>query len=399
VLPETRKKVRKIKRLPVYFNMKQKFIQAAAGCKKQKTTYGGIVMSKVWFSSLEDNAKHEVVSAKLAGLYKAAGFERIFEKDEFVAVKIHFGEKNNTGHIKPQWIKPLLDTVKKNKSKLFLTDTNTLYLGERQNSIDHIIQAHKHGFGMDTLGVPVIIADGLLSKNYSEVPVEGECFETVKIANDILHSHCLVVLSHVTGHILTGMGAAIKNLAMGAAPRSGKQIQHSDVRPKVNVEKCRGCGLCIEWCPKDAIRIYDGAARIDLEKCYGCGECIATCRYQAIRHSFKDTSGELQKKMAEYALGAVKGKNDKCCYFNFLTHVTKECDCMNKAQDKVTGDIGILASYDPVAIDKASADLLREKNSGDLLKKLWPENDYSLQIKHAEKLGLGAGRYQLVRVD
>jgi len=356
-------------------------------------------MSKVWFSSLEDNAKHEAVAAKLAGLYKAAGFESIFEKDELVAVKIHFGEKNNTGHIKPQWIKPLLDNVKKRKCKPFLTDTNTLYRGERQNSIDHIIQAHKHGFGMDALGVPVIIADGLLSKNYSEVPVGGECFETVKIANDILHSHCLVVLSHVTGHILTGMGAAIKNLAMGTAPRSGKQIQHSDVRPQVKAEKCRACGLCIEWCPKDAIRIYDGAARIDTEKCYGCGECIATCRYQAIRHSFKDTSGELQKKMAEYALGAVKGKRDKCCYFNFLTHVTKECDCMNKAQDKVTGDIGILASYDPVAIDKASADLLREKNKGDLFKKLWPENDYSLQIKHAEKLGLGSGSYELIWVD
>ncbi len=356
-------------------------------------------MSKVWFSPLEDNADNSVISEKLVGLYNAAGFEGIFEKDEFAAVKIHFGEKNNTGHIKPQWIKPLLDMVKHKKCKPFLTDTNTLYRGERQNSIDHLMQAYKHGFNIETMGVPVIIADGLLSKNYSEVPVPGKHLQSVKIANDILHSHSLMVLSHMTGHILTGMGAAIKNLAMGAAPRSGKQVQHSDVRPQVNPEKCRGCGLCIEWCPKDAIQIYDGAARIDIEKCYGCGECIATCRYQAIKHSFNDTSRALQEKMAEYALGAVKGKEGKCCFFNFLTHITKECDCMNKAQDKVTVDIGILASYDPVAIDQASLDLLREKSGQDILKKLWPKNDCSLQINHAGKLGLGSGSYQLVNVD
>ncbi len=356
-------------------------------------------MSKVWFSSLEDNADNNVISQKLVRLYHAAGFEEILNKDEFVAVKIHFGEKNNTGHIKPQWIKPLLDTVKEKKCKPFLTDTNTLYRGERQNSIDHLMQAHEHGFGVQTLGVPVIIADGLLSKNYSEVPVSGEHFQSVKIANDILHSHSLMVLSHVTGHIISGMGAAIKNLAMGCAPISGKQIQHADVRPQVNPEKCKACKLCIEWCPKDAIQIYDGVARIDVEKCYGCGECIASCRYHAIKNSFKNTSSGLQEKMAEYALGAVKNKDGKCCYFNFLTHVSKECDCMNKVQDKVIGDIGILASYDPVAIDQASVDLLKKKSGKDILRKLWPENDYNVQIAHAAKIDLGSDSYELVKVD
>ncbi len=356
-------------------------------------------MSKVWFSSLEDNAGAVEISEKLVRLYDAAGFEKIFGEDEFTAVKIHFGEKNNTGHIKPQWIKPLLDTLKEKKCKPFLTDTNTLYRGERQNSIDHLMQAYEHGFSIETLGVPVIIADGLLSKNFSEVAVPGEHFQSVRIANDILHSHSLMVLSHVTGHILSGMGAAIKNLAMGAAPRSGKQVQHADVRPEVNAEKCRGCRLCMEWCPRDAIQIYDGVARIDIEKCYGCGECIATCRYQAIKYSFNDTSRALQEKMAEYAFGAVKNKEGKCCYFNFLTHITKECDCMDKVQDKITGDIGILASYDPVAIDQASVDLLKQNSGGDILRRLWPKNDYSVQIIHAGRLGMGSIDYELVDVD
>ena len=356
-------------------------------------------MSKVWFGSLGDNSSPDVISQKVLKLYRAAGFEKIFEKNEFVAVKIHFGEKNNTGHIKPQWIKPLLNTVKEKECKPFLTDTNTLYRGERLNSIDHLMQAYAHGFSIENLGVPVIIADGLLSKNYSEVPIDGKQLKSVKIANDILHSHALMVLTHVTGHILTGMGAAIKNLAMGCAPRSGKQVQHADVRPKVNEEKCKACGLCIKWCPKDAIQIYDGAARIDVEKCYGCGECIATCRYHAIKSSFKNTSESLQERMAEYALGAVKDKKGKCCFFNFITHVTKECDCMDKAQDKITGDIGILASYDPVAIDKATVDLLIEKSGKDILRDLWPENDYIVQIRHAENLGLGSASYDLIKVE
>lgn len=354
-------------------------------------------MGKVWFAPL-DTLEASEVSGKVCKLYDIAQFHRIFEKDEFTAIKIHFGERNNIGHIKPDWIKALIKKIKESGCKPFLTDTNTLYRGQRQNSVDHLMQAYEHGFSIENLGVPVIIADGLLSKNFSEVPINGIHFEKVKIANDILHSHSLVVLSHVTGHILSGFGAAIKNLAMGAAPRSGKQVQHSNVKPEVKAEKCRGCQLCVQWCPKDAIQIYDGVVQIDFDKCYGCAECIATCRYGAIGYSFDDASKPLQQKMAEYALGAVKDKEGKVCYFNFLTHITKECDCMNKAQHKICQDIGVLASYDPVAVDQASVDLLKEKTGEDILRRLWPKNNYNVQIEYAEKLGMGSREYQLIYV-
>ncbi|MEW6622763.1 MAG: DUF362 domain-containing protein [Bacillota bacterium] len=356
-------------------------------------------MSKVWFSPIKNNSSMETISEKVLKLHQAAGFQKLFTPDEFTAVKIHFGEKNNTGHIKPEWIKPFISMIKESGCKPFLTDTNTLYKGERQNSIDHIIQAYKHGFSIDNLGIPVIIADGLLSKNFSEVPINGAHFKTVKIANDILHSDSLVVMSHITGHILSGLGGAVKNLAMGSAPRSGKQVQHADVKPQVKGEKCKSCGICISWCPKDAIRIYDGVAVIDEKKCYGCAECVATCRHGAIKYSFEGGSKVLQEKMAEYALGAVAGKENKVCCFNFLIHITKECDCINKAQDKVCEDIGILASYDPVAIDQASIDLVKQKTGTDLLGKLWPENNYNIQLEHAEKMGLGSRKYELVGVN
>lgn len=356
-------------------------------------------MSKVWFTPLSDKEETNIICNKVMALYQAADFGKIFNANEYTAVKIHFGEKNNTGYIKPQWIKPLLEEIKRKGTKPFLTDTNTLYRGQRFNSVDHLLQADKHGFSISNLGVPIIIADGLLSKNYSEVPIQGKHFSSVKIANDILHAHTLVVLSHMTGHVLSGMGAAIKNLAMGCAPRSGKQMQHADIRPQVISEKCKSCGLCIKWCPVDAIQYYDGVARIDTEKCYGCGECIATCRNQAINHSMSDTSVPLQEKMAEFALGAILDKKDKVCFFNFLTHISKECDCIGKAQDKIISDIGILASYDPVALDQASIDILNEKAGKDLLGGLWPKNDYNVQLNHAEEIGLGSKEYELIYVE
>ncbi|MFZ5943145.1 MAG: DUF362 domain-containing protein [Bacillota bacterium] len=355
-------------------------------------------MSKVWFAAIEGEIDAAQLSQKIIDLYESADFQKIFSQGEYTAIKIHFGEKNNTGHIKPRWIKPLIDKIKDKGCKPFLTDTNTLYRGERFNSVDHLLQAHKHGFSIENLGIPVIIADGLLSKNFTETPVKGKYFHSVKIANDILHSNSLLVLSHMTGHVLTGVGAAIKNLAMGCAPRSGKQVQHADIKPEVKGEKCQACGLCVNWCPKNAIDLYDGIARIDLENCYGCAECIATCRYEAIAHSFSNASIPLQEKMAEYALGAVKDKKGKVCYFNFLTHISKECDCMGKAQDKVINDIGILASYDPVALDQASIDLLNEKAGHDIMAGLWPGNDYNVQLNHAEAVGLGTREYKLISV-
>lgn len=355
-------------------------------------------MSKVWYAPLQAEEKPEAVAAKVLDLFEAAGFEKIFAKNDFVAVKLHFGEQNNTGYIKPAFLKPLLRKIKSYETKPFLTDTNTLYRGQRTNSVDHLMQAYEHGFSIENLGVPVIIADGLMSGNHVEVPIKGKHFDKVTIARDVADSDVLVVLSHMTGHILTGMGAAVKNLGMGAAPRSGKQKQHADVKPIVKRERCHTCGACIRRCPVGAITYVDGAAHIDHDTCYGCAECVAACRTGAVRVPESSSGVLLQEKMAEYALGALAGKEGKVCFFNFLVHITKGCDCMEKAQDKVIEDIGILASYDPVAIDMASVDLLSRAAERDLLKELWPENDYLVQLRYAEKIGLGSLEYELLEI-
>jgi len=355
-------------------------------------------VSKVWFVPIENNPSKEDVAKKTLQLYQAANMSSILEKGDLVAMKMHFGEKNNTGYIKPDYLHLLIKALKTEKVKPYLTDANTLYRGERSNSVDHLMQAYAHGFGPEAMGIPVIIADGIRSKSFEEVPISGTHFQSVKIANDILHSDALLVLSHPTGHGATGLGAAIKNLGMGSACRSGKQNQHSDVKPRVARRACRACGLCIEWCPVDAISMVDGKAHIDQDVCYGCAECTATCRFGAIAVNWEGTSQALQEKMAEYAWGVVKGKLNKVACLSFLIHVTKNCDCVGRAQMPIIADVGILASYDPVAIDQATVDLLAKAAKKDLFQDMWPRNDYTAQLSHAEGLGMGSREYELITI-
>ncbi|NLK08919.1 MAG: DUF362 domain-containing protein [Firmicutes bacterium] len=354
--------------------------------------------SKVWFASVDNNSSEQVIAEKTFSLYQRADMGKVLEEGDLVALKMHFGEKGNTGYIKPGYLHDLIKAIKDCGTEPYLTDANTLYRGERAYSVDHLMQAYRHGFGPENMGIPVIIADGIRSKNYSEVAIKGKHFDSVKIANDILDSDALFVLSHVTGHGSTGLGAAIKNLGMGCASRSGKQNQHSDVKPNVDASLCTACGLCILRCPVEAISWVDDKASIDHEICYGCAECIAACRFGAIAVNWEGTSQALQEKMAEYALGVIEDKKDKTVYFTYLIHVTENCDCVGRPQNPIIDDIGILASYDPVAIDQAAVDLLAKAARKDLLQDLWPENDYNLQLAHAEKLGIGTRKYELINI-
>ena len=363
-------------------------------------------MKQVWFAPVKNDAEEELIQQKVVQLYNRAVDSFAFDnsqyisEEEIIALKISFGEKNNTGHIKPVYLEKLIDSLQKAGGRPFFTDANTLYKGQRSDSVAHLLQAAEHGFSIANTGIPVIIADGLLSKNHTGVEISGSHFSEVKIATDIVHSDLLIALSHVTGHLGSCLGATIKNIGMGCASRSGKQSQHADFKPEVAAAECTACGQCVQWCPVEAIEIVEGVARIDYDTCYGCAECMATCQFGAISTSWSGSSRELQEKMAEYTLGAIKGKEEKTLYFNFLIHVTKDCDCMGRAQQKIIDDIGIMVSRDPVAVDQAAIDLLNEVSGKDFLKKTWEESnlDYRHQLQHAEKIGLGSREYKLVEV-
>ncbi|MGB9893960.1 MAG: DUF362 domain-containing protein, partial [Candidatus Saccharicenans sp.] len=310
---------------------------------------------------------------------------------------IHFGEKNNTGHIKPRWITGIIDEVLKKSQRTFLSDSNTLYVGHRSNSVDHIRLAWEHDFTPEVVKVPIIIADGLVGREKIEVKVEGNRIKSSRIASAFLNSEVMICLTHVTGHVQSGVGAAIKNLGMGCASRAGKLDQHSVVNPRVNSKQCRNCGTCLNYCPAGAIVQGEKTVMIDDEKCLGCGECLVVCRYGAIKMKWDEDSRRLQEKMAEYALTVKNHFQGKICFINFILQVTKDCDCLAKNQPAIVEDVGIAGSLDPVAVDRASIDMVNKIAGKDPFKQGY-NIDWSIQLAYGEKIGLGSQKYELVEL-
>jgi uncharacterized protein len=353
----------------------------------------------VYFAEISDGATPKEQARAMGLLWDAAEMGTKVARRDLVAIKIHVGEQGNTTHIRPEVVREVVKRVKAARGFPFLTETSTLYKGQRENAVKHILLAHGHGFSIEGVGAPFIMADGLLGTTEAQVEIHGELHRTVRVGGEILSADALMVISHPTGHPGTGMGGCIKNLGMGLASRMGKMRQHSAVMPEVIAEKCQLCKKCRRWCPESAIGERDGKSFIIEEKCIGCGECIAVCRFDAVKYDFGIESVELQKSMAEHAWGVVKDKPGKCFYFNVLADMTKDCDCFSTKQEKLIPDIGILGSGDPVALDMATLDLIRQREGKDLGELSYPKLDPMVQIRHAEKMGMGTTRYALQRVE
>jgi len=354
--------------------------------------------NKVFIVPADGREPAEALAAKAKAAYLATGFNARIAEGDFAALKIHFGESGNAGYIKPPWLAGIIWEIRQRTPHAFLTDSNTLYVGHRSNSIDHLRLAWSHGFTPEATGLPVIIADGLIGRDKQEPRSAQSRTSSSKIASAILDSDALVGLTHVTGHVQTGLGAAIKNVGMGCASRAGKLEQHSVTHPRVNAKQCRNCSICMDFCPEAAIVQAEGHVVIDPARCIGCGECLVVCKFGAIKMKWDEDSLRLQEKMAEYALRVLSHFKAKAVFVSFLIQVTKDCDCMSKSQKPIVPDIGILASLDPVAIDQATADLLVEKGGGKDPLRAGYDLDWSGQLAHGEKIGLGARIYDLVEV-
>lgn len=355
--------------------------------------------SKVYVIPAAGHEPAETMADKARKVYLATGFNDRIAEGDFTALKIHFGEVGNTGYIKPAWLAGLLWEVRQKTPHAFLTDSNTLYVGHRSNSIDHLRLAWSHGFTPEATGLPVIIADGLIGRDKQEPRSAQARTASSKIASAILDADALIGLTHVTGHVQTGLGAAIKNIGMGCASRAGKLDQHSVTHPRVNAKQCRNCSVCMSFCPETAIVQAEAHVVIDPAKCIGCGECLVVCKYGAIKMKWDEDSLRLQEKMAEYAHRVLAHFQGKAVFVSFLIQVTKDCDCMAKNQKPITDDIGILASLDPVAIDQATADLLVAAGHGRDPFRAGYDIDWSGQLAHGEAIGLGKRAYTLVEIS
>lgn len=366
--------------------------------------------SEVYFADMRATGE-ENLFVKIGKLLHRCGLREKVVDGDLAAVKLHFGERGNHSFIRPIFIRKIVDEIKGCNAKPFLTDSSTLYPGSRKEAVSALVCAIENGFAYAVVGAPLIMCDGLRGQAAVDVAIAGEIYEKVPIAAEIVESDLLVVVSHFKCHELTGFGGALKNLGMGCCPKSGKLQQHSNVAPEVAAEICTGCGICLNACAHDAVNVLEGKAMIDSEQCVGCGRCISVCMDKAVKIKWNESAPLMMKKMCEFALGAVKGKESKTIYLNFITQVSPACDCYGYSDAPIVNDIGICASTDPVAVDQACADLVNAahgnpgtalktglKPGGDKFRGVSPETDWEIQLEYAEKIGLGKRKYDLVRI-
>jgi uncharacterized Fe-S center protein len=350
----------------------------------------------VFFIPVADNEADELICQKLERAIKVNDWLAFVKDRDLVAFKTHFGEENTQGYVRPLNFTMLAGLVKKKNAQPFLTDTATLYSGLRANAVGHIELAQRHGFGFENTKIPLIMADGLTGDEEIDVTIPGRLYRKVKIASLIVKAQSLVVVSHFTGHMVSGFGAALKNMGMGCSSRRGKLAQHSTATPAVKKKKCTGCGSCVIWCPTQAITMAEQIAQIDKKKCIGCAECLTVCRFDAIGYNWSETYEQLQRKIVEHAWGVAMAKQGKVLYINFLNRISKDCDCMG-GYKKISPDIGVLIAFDPVALDAASLDLVEQK-TGRRLAQLSYDIPYRVQIDYAREIGFGNPDYQLVQI-
>ena len=372
--------------------------------------------AKVYFTDFRTQLG-EGLPTKFKRLLRQAGLPGIDMDGKFVAIKMHFGELGNLGFLRPNYARAVVEVVKKLGGKPFLTDCNTMYPGSRKNALEHLYCAWENGFTPLTVGCPILIGDGLKGTDDIEVPVVGgEYVQAAKIGRAIMDADVFISLTHFKGHEMTGFGGAIKNIGMGCGSRAGKTEQHSGGKASIDPAKCRGCQKCLKECANDALS-FDARTkktRVIEENCVGCGRCLGACNFDAIAFTNFAANELLNRRMAEYAKAVVDGR--PCFHVALVVDVSPNCDCHGENDVPILPDLGMFASFDPLALDQACVDaclqappLPGSQLAANLAKRGFvdhhdhftnstPASEWRTCLEHAEKIGLGTRAYELVRM-
>lgn len=372
--------------------------------------------SKVYFTDLRAPVGTSQLT-KLQRLIRSAGIGEIDMEKKLVAIKLHFGEPGNLTYLRPNYAKAVADVVKELGGVPFLTDCNTLYPGRRKNALEHIESAYENGFSPFSTGCQVIIGDGLRGNDDVEVPVAGgEYVEKAKIGRAIMDADVFISLSHFKGHEMTGFGGAIKNIGMGCGSRAGKKEQHSNGKPVINADACRGCKRCLHECANNGLHFDEATRKMQVvtENCVGCGRCVGACNFDAIAFANDAATKELNCRMAEYTKAVIDGRPG--FHISLVMDISPNCDCHAENDAPILPDIGMFCSFDPLALDQACVDAcLRQQplpgsqlydnmhkegfcDHHDHFENSTPESEYKTCLAHAEKIGIGSREYELIEM-
>ena len=372
--------------------------------------------SKVYYTDFRAKLG-EGLPLKLQRLIRTAGIDQIDMEGKFVAIKMHFGELGNLGFLRPNYARAVADVVKSLGGKPFLTDCNTLYPGSRKNALEHLYCAWENGFTPMTVGCPILIGDGLKGTDDVEVPVEGgEYVKAAKIGRAVMDADIFISLSHFKGHEMTGFGGAIKNIGMGCGSRAGKKEQHSNGKPVINADACRGCKRCLHECANNGLHFDEATRKMQVvtENCVGCGRCVGACNFDAIAFANDAATKELNCRMAEYTKAVIDGRPG--FHISLVMDISPNCDCHAENDAPLLPDIGMFCSFDPLALDQACVDAcLRQQplpgsqlydnmhkegfcDHHDHFENSTPESEYKTCLAHAEKIGIGSREYELIEM-
>ena len=345
--------------------------------------------AKVYFSK-------QITPEKVVELYKAVGLELPGK----VAVKVHSGEPGNQNFLTPEFWQPMVEAVHGT-----IVECNTAYPGERNTTDAHRRTMIKHGWSK-LFDVDILDAEG----PDLELPIpNGKRIQKNLVGKDIKNYDSMLVLSHFKGHPMGGFGGALKNIGMGCGSRAGKEEMHSSGKPVVDQDKCIGCGKCVENCAHNGPHIENGKCTILKYKCTGCGRCINVCPMHAIHADYAIANELLNCKIAEYAKAVVDGRPS--FHIALAVDVSPCCDCHNFSDVPIVPNVGMFASFDPVALDTACADMINAQpvnpnsviahehdHPHDHFTAAHPDTDWRAAVEHGEAIGLGTTHYELVTV-
>lgn len=364
-------------------------------------------ISKVFFASARVPRFREWWVPEQSLLYRMekiffkAGFDKIV-KGKKVGIKPHMGEPGDVHYMRPVFLSKLVEIVKESGGDPMILETSGLgWLPGRTSAEKYLEAARKNGFSEETMGAPIVLADG--DYGLDAIEIDG-----IPIAKGFSEMDALIVLSHFTCHIQAGVGGAIKNLGVGCVSKAGKFMVHYHGYPEIVKTRCNQCGECVKYCPINAITDF----KIDRVKCTRCNVCLDVCKRGAVKAEGK-TPEELNKQIALNASAVAKIFKDRLGSINLLTDIIPHCDCHPHSDIPFVPDIGILASKDPVSIDNCSIDLVNESpgiplsaaDDADALKPgldkfslINPQTNWRMQIETSERLGLGNQEYSLKEI-
>ncbi len=359
-------------------------------------------MSEVLFASAAFDRYDAAATlpAKFERLVDAMGLaDKVGGK--ITAIKMHLGRRIGYSTIHPLFIKTLVERLNSYGCRVYITDQTTR-------------DSHVRGYTEESLGCPLVDTCGATGKYFYEHFVDYKGLRNIDVGGHIADAECMIDLSHVKGHGACGYGGACKNIAMGCVTnRTRSQIHNLEGGIRWDEEACIHCDACVESCNNKANKFDEnGKYHIFFHNCTYCQHCVKVCPTGALQMDDSDYDS-FQTGMALCTKTVLDGfAPGSVFYINFLTHITAVCDCWGFTTPALVPDIGVMASDDIVAIEKASVDAIKIENllpngvpkyhkmgdRGHLFERLHGKNPY-IQIDRLAEYGLGSQNYTLREID